>query len=174
MEVNAQEAPMTIVQIAAASLLLFQTAAPAAKKPAAPPQKPAPKAAVSKPAAAAPAATDVAVTVTYKGKGAVDAGHKIILFAFTDPNITSGSRPIGPAQFASKNGETLTFKNVASPIYVFAVYDEKGTYDGVSGPPPAGSPSTTYRKAPKGAPTAVAPGSPVVKFAFDDSERWNK
>lgn len=166
---------MTIVQIAAASLLLFQTGAPAAKNPSATPQKPAaPKAAATKPATAAPAATDVAVTVTYKGKGAVDAGHKIILFAFTDSNITSGSRPIGPAQFASKNGETVTFKNVASPIYLFAVYDEKGTYDGVSGPPPAGIPSTTYRKTPKGAPTAVAAGSPVVKFAFDDSERWNK
>lgn len=151
---------MTIVQIAAASLLLFQTAAPAAKKPAATPPK--------------PAATDVAVTVTYKGKGVVDAGHKIILFAFADSNITSASRPIGPAQFATTNGETLTFKNVASPIYVFAVYDEKGTYDGVSGPPPAGIPSTTYRKAPKGAPTAVAPGSPMVKFTFDDSERWSK
>jgi hypothetical protein len=166
---------MTFIQIAAASLLLFQTAAPAAKKPAATPQTPAaPKAAVSKPAAAAPAATDVAVTVTYKGKGPVDAGHKIILFAFADPNVTSGSRPVGPAEFASKNGETLTFKNVASPIYVFAVYDEKGTYDGASGPPPAGLPATIYRKAPKGAATAVAPGSPVVKFAFDDSERWNK
>jgi hypothetical protein len=161
---------MTIVQIAAASLLLFQTAAPAAKKPA----TAAPKAAASKAAPAAAAATEVGVTVNYKGKGPVDAGHKIVLFAFGDPNITSGSRPIGAAQFASKNGETLTFKNITSPIYVFAVYDEKGSYDGVSGPPPAGLPSTIYRKAPKGAPTAVAPGSPVVKFSFDDSERWSK
>lgn len=164
---------MTVVQIAAASLLLFQSAAPAAKSPAA--QQPAaPKAAAGKAATAAPAATDVGVTVTYKGKGPVDATHKIILFAFADPNITSGSRPVGAPQFASKNGETLTFKNVTSPIYVFAVYDEKGTYDGVSGPPPAGVPSTTYRKTPKGAPTAVAPGTAVVKFTFDDSERWSK
>jgi hypothetical protein len=157
---------MNVISIAAAALLMVQ---------AAPAQKPAaPKGAAPKAAAAAPAATEVAVTVTYKGKGPVDAGHKIILFAFSDPNITSGSRPIGPAQFASKNGETLTFKNVPSLIYVFAVYDEKGTYDGVSGPPPPGLPATIYRKAPKGAPTAVAPGSPIVKFTFDDSERWNK
>jgi hypothetical protein len=153
---------MTIVQIAAASLLLFQAAGPAAKP------------AVTKPAVTKPAATDVGVTVTYKGKGPVDAGHKIILFAFADSNITSGSRPVGAPQYASKNGETVTFKNVTSPIFVFAVYDEKGTYDGVSGPPPAGVPSTIYRKTPKGAPTAVAPGSPAVKFAFDDSERWSK
>jgi hypothetical protein len=152
--------------IAAAALLMFQAAS--AQKPAAP------KGAAPKAAVPAPAATDVGVTVTYKGKGPVDAGHKIILFAFSDPNITSGSRPIGPAQFASKNGETLTFKNVTSPIYIFAAYDEKGTYDGVSGPPPPGLPSTIYRKTPKGAPTAVAPGSPIVKFTFDDSERWSK
>lgn len=164
---------MTIVQIAAASLLLFQAAAPAPKNAAA--QKPAaPKAAASKPAVPAPAATDVGVTVTYKGKGPVDAGHRILLFAFADPNVTSASRPIGAPQYASKNGETLTFQNVTSPIYVIAVYDEKGTYDGLSGPPPAGLPATMYRKAPKGAPTAVAPGSAAVKFTFDDSERWNK
>jgi hypothetical protein len=157
---------MNTIPIAAAALLMFQ--ASTAPKPAAP------KAAASKAAAAAPAATEVGVTVTYKGKGPVDAGHRIILFAFGDPNVTSASRPIGAAQFASKNGETLTFKNVTSPIYVFVVYDEKGTYDGVSGPPPAGVPATIYRKAPKAAPIAVAPGSPVIKFTFDDSERWNK
>ena len=157
---------MNAIPIAAAALLMFQAAT--AQKPVAP------KPAASKAATAAPAATDVGVTVTYKGKGPVDASHKIILFAFADSNITSASRPIGAAQFASKNGETLTFKNVTSPIYVFAVYDEKGTYDGVSGPPPSGIPSATYRKTPKGAPTAVAPGAHAIKFAFDDSERWSK
>ena len=118
--------------------------------------------------------TDVAATVTYRGKGAVDAGHNIRVFAFTDPNITSGSQPIGPAQSIAKNGGTVKFENVTAPIYLFAIYDEKGAYDGVSGPPPAGIPSATYRKIPKGAPTAVAPGSAAVKFTFDDTERWSK
>ena len=136
---------MNVIPIAAAVLLMFQGAAapkaPAAKAPKA--TTPATKAA----AAAKTAATDVAVTVAYKGKGAVDAGHKIIVFALTDSNVTSNSRPIG-TEFASKNGETVTFKNVASPIYVFAVYDEKGTYDGVSGPPPPAFPrrSTARRR----------------------------
>ena len=106
--------------------------------------------------------------------GTVDATHKIIVFAFSDPDITSGSRPIGPAKFVAKNGETVKFENVTTPVYLFAVYDEKGSYDGVSGPPPAGIPSTTYRKTPKGTPTAVAPGSPAVRFTFDDRERWSK
>jgi hypothetical protein len=155
---------MNVITIAAVALLLFQTTGAAPKPAAKPPQKP---------AAAAQKATDVGVTVTYKGKGTVDAGHKIIVFAFPDANITSGSRPVG-TQFAAKSGETVTFKDVTSPVYVFAVYDEKGAYDGVSGPPPAGLPCATYRKTPKGAPTAVAPAAAAIKFTFDDSERWAK
>jgi hypothetical protein len=157
---------MNVIPMAVVALLMFQAATA--------PKQAAPKATAPKPAAAAPKATDVAVTVTYKGKGTVDAGHKIIVFAFADSNITSGSRPAGPAQFATKNGETVTFTNVSAPIYLFAVYDEKGAYDGVSGPPPAGIPSGTYAKVPKGAPAAVAPGSPAVRFTFDDTARWNK
>jgi hypothetical protein len=157
---------MNVIPMALAALLIFQTAA--AQKPTAP------KPAAPKTAAAAPKATDVAVAVTYKGKGAVDATHRIIVFMFADANITSASRPVGPAQFATKNGETVTFPNVTGPVYVFAVYDEKGTYDGVSGPPPAGIPTGLYAKTPKGTPTAVAPGSPVVKLTFDDTQRWNK
>jgi hypothetical protein len=155
---------MNVIHIAAAALLMFQAAAPAQKPAAKPAQKP---------SIATQKSTDVGVTVTYKGKGAVDPAHKVIVFAFPDSNITSSSRPVD-TQFASRNGETVTFRNMASPVYVFAVYDEKGTYDGVSGPPPAGIPSATYRKTPKGAPTAVAPGAPAIKFGFDDSERWSK
>jgi len=156
---------MIVIPVTAAALLMFQAAGGAPNKPVT---------ATPKAAAVAPQKfTDVRAAVTYKGKGVVDAGHKIIVFAFSDPNITSDSRPVG-TQFATKNGETVAFKNVASPIYLFAVYDEKGTYDGVSGPPPAGIPVATYSKAPKGAATAVAPGSPAVTFSFDGSERWSK
>ena len=153
---------MHLILMAVAALFTLQSAGAAQKPAAAGAQKP-----------AAPKSTDVGVSVTYKGKGTIDATHKVIVFAFSDSNITSGSRPVA-TQFASRNGETVTFTNVAAPVYVFAVYDEKGTYDGVSGPPPAGIPCATYRKTPKGTPTAVAPGAPVVKFAFDDSERWSK
>lgn len=156
---------MTVIPLAAAALLMFQSAT--APKPA-PPKAPAPR-----PAAAALKTTDVAVSVSYKGKGTVDAGHKIVVFAFPDANITSASRPLG-TQFASKNGETVTFTGLTAPVYVFAVYDDKGTYDGVSSAPPAGIPCATYRKTPKGAPATVAPGSPAIKFAFDDTERWSK
>ena len=154
---------MNLVHMTAAAVLLLQPAAPA-------PQTATPSTA-RQAAAAKPA--DVGVTVTYKGQGTVDPAHKVIVFAFADSNITSDSRPLD-TQFATKNGETVTFKNLSAPVFVFAVYDEKGTYDGLSGPPPAGTPSAIYRKQPKGTPTVVAPGAAAVKFAFDDSERWSK
>ena len=112
------------------------------------------------------------MTVTYKGKGTIDATHRVIVWLFSDGNITSASRPVDHL-YVTKNGETVTFKGVTGPVYVFAVYDEKGGYDGVGAPPPAGIPSATYRKAAQGPPTAVNPGAPV-KFTFDDSERWSK
>jgi hypothetical protein len=154
---------MHVFTIAAASLLLFQASAPAQTKSA--PASP-------KPAAAAKS-TDVPVTVTYKGKGTVDATHKIIVWVFADPNVTSASRPV-TQQFVTKNGTTITFKDLGTaPAYLFAVFDETGGYDGVSSAPPHGLPSALYRKTPKGPPAAVTPGVPV-KFTFDDSERWNK
>jgi hypothetical protein len=48
---------MNVISIAVATLLMFQGAT------------------AQKPAAAKTAATDVGVTVAYKGKGVVDAGH---------------------------------------------------------------------------------------------------
>jgi len=158
---------MNGISIAAAALLVLQSttaARPAAQKPAA-----------AKPAttAASAARTDLPVTVTYKGKGTVDGAHKLFVWLFDNPDITSNSRPVSSLS-TTKNGETLMFKNVtASPVYVFAVYDTTGNYDGVSGPPPAGVPSAPYRASAKGAPAAVTPGAPI-KFSFDDSEPWKK
>ena len=137
------------------------------------PKAPAPKTSPAKgPAAkaAAVAATDLPVTVTYKGKGTVDATHKIIVWLFTNPNITADSRPVG-TETATKNGDTLMFKGVSGPVYLFAAYDDKGGYDGRSGPPAPGTPTSLYRATPKGAPVAVTAGK-AVKFAFDDSQRW--
>lgn len=152
---------MNAIAIAAAALLMLP---PAAGQPAA--QKAQPK-----PAAAKTAATDLPVTVSYKGKGTVDAKNKVIVWLFASPDITSASRPI-THQIATKNNQTVVFKDVTtSPVYLFAVYDETGAYDGVSGPPPPGVPAAPYRKAAKGAAVPVKAGAPVT-FTFDDSERW--
>ena len=137
-----------------------------------PPAKPAAVA----PKAAAPsiAATDVAVTVNYTGKGVVDAGHSILVFLFSDPNVGPQSQPLGPPQIAQKNGATVTFSGVTTkPVYVFAIYNEKGTYDGQSGPPPAGTPVGMYGTAT--AATPVTPGMKApIKFTFTGAKKWGQ
>ena len=155
-----------LIHLAAAGLLLLQTGG--ARQPAAP-AKPAPTAATAK-----PAATDIAVTLTYKGKGTVDATHKLVAWLFTESNITSNSRPVGTVSTA-KNGDTVIFKNAPSgPVYIFTAYDDKGGgYDGIAGPPPAGVPVAIYKKLPKGEPTPVKAGERVA-LTFTDAERWNK
>jgi hypothetical protein len=135
-----------------------------------PPAKPAP--ATAKPAAIA--ATDVAVTVNYTGKGVVDAGHSVIVFLFSTPTVGPNSEPLGAPQIVTKNGQTVTFNNVTTkPVYIFAIYNEKGTYDSRSGPPPAGTPIGMYGTA-KGA-TAVTPGMKTpVKLTFDGATKWGQ
>lgn len=154
------------LHLTAAALLFWQPAT--AQKPAASSQKPSA-------AAAKPAPTDLTVTLTYKGKGTVDANHKLLAWLFADANVTSGSRPIGSVVTTAKNGDTITFKNVPdTPVYLFVAYDSKGGYDGVGGPPPAGIPTGFYRKTAKGEPVAVKAGGPALKLTFDDSQPWNK
>jgi hypothetical protein len=129
----------------------------------------------SKPAPPPAAATsDVSVTVSYTGKGPVDPKHAIIVFLFTDPNIGPGSQPITGPQVATKNGATVKFTNVtAKQVYVAAVYNEKGNYDGVGGPPPAGTPIGMYQKDAKSPPAPVTPGpKTAVKMSFNDAKRF--
>jgi hypothetical protein len=128
--------------------------------------------ATAKPAPAAIGATEVAVTVTYTGKGVVDAKHNILLFLFDNPNVGPDSRPLGPPQIATRNGMTVTFKDVTTkPVYVFAIYNEKGTYDGQSGPPPAGTPVGMHGSAT--AATPVTPGMKTpIKMSFSGAKKW--
>ena len=119
--------------------------------------------------APAAAATDRSITVTYKGKGPVDATHDLIVFAFDHPTVTADSRPLAH-QYVQKNGGTATFSGLTDPVYFFVVYDEKGNYDGQSGPPPAGTPISFYA-GPKGDALPVKAGA-KVKMTFTDANRW--
>jgi hypothetical protein len=67
----------------------------------------------------------------------------------------------------------LTFKDVkTAPVYVVALYNEKGPYDGRSGPPAAGTPMGVYSKDARG-PTAVTPGAKTaIKMSFSDAKRF--
>jgi hypothetical protein len=123
----------------------------------------------------AQAADHVAVTVNYTGKGPVDPGHAVLLFLLADPNVGPASRPIAPPQFVRKNGETVRFENISAPtVYIVAVYNENGTYDGGS-VPPEGIPYTVYAKDAKSPPIGVKPGpKTAIKITFNDSRRWGK
>ena len=125
--------------------------------------------------AAAPAAAtkDVSATITYTGKGTVDADHQIVVFLFAEPTVGPQSRPLGPPQIVTKNGQTITFKDApGSAVYILAIYG--GKYDGRNGPPPAGTPIGFYSKDGK-APTAVTPGTKTpVKLTFNEAKKFGQ
>ena len=127
-------------------------------------------------AAAAPAARESAgelsVTVSYKGKGEVDAKHDIFVFLFDTPNIGAGSLPIA-TRAVNKNGAAAKFADLSvSPVYVGVAYDETGDYDGFSGPPPPGTPVAIYSTDGKGTPAPVdVSGTAQITMTFTDSQR---
>jgi hypothetical protein len=119
--------------------------------------------------------TDRALTVKlhYTGTGAVDDKHTIRVFLFDSPDFVRGGGPIPFAMQSStsKNG-TVTFSDTAkSPVFVSAVYDPAGAYDGQSGPPPSGSSLGLYNKtAGEPAPVSIDAGSSAtIDLPFDDS-----
>jgi hypothetical protein len=126
----------------------------------------------------APEGGDLAVTVTYTGKGEVKKGNEIGVFLWTTPDISS-SAPIA-VEVIDKNGGTAVFKNLTAPVvYVGVSYDEKGIYTETAGPPPPGTPVAIYTEKPPPAGTqGPPPPSPVkvgkgakVRIKFDDSNR---
>ena len=114
------------------------------------------------------------VKVNYTGSGPVDEKHKIQVFLFDSPDFVQGNAmPTGMMMTASKNG-TITFTDIAtSPVYVAAIYDPTGGYDGASGPPPSGSSLGMYTKEPpKPGPINIDAGKTAeVELPFDDSQK---
>jgi hypothetical protein len=129
-----------------------------------------PGAANAAPLAAQATANTVKVTVTYKGKGKVDASHQLWVWLFDTPNIGPGSMPIGQLALGD-NGADAVFENVAGTrVYVAAAFDEQGTMTG-DGPPPPGTPLGVLMGA-DGTPRGVTPGDKAdVALTFDDTIR---
>jgi len=64
------------------------------------------------------------------------------------------------------NAGSLNFSGLPKEVYLAAAYDEKGDYDGTSGPPPPGTPIVIYGDmgAAKAITTGGADASVDVKF----------
>ena len=111
----------------------------------------------------------VKVTVNYKGKGTVDAKHRVWVWLFASPDIGPGSMPIAELSIEA-NGTLATFDGIdAERVWIAAAYDESGSMSG-NAPPPSGSPVGVFVST-EGAPKSVAPGESAVVLTFDDSFR---
>ena len=113
------------------------------------------------------------VQLEYKGKGTVDAGHQMWIWVFDTPNITAESNPIATG-FLKENKTAYKFAGLPKDVYIAVAYDEKGGYDGTSGPPPQGTPIAIRGGSGLGSPaTSVATGGDdaKVEISFDDTIR---
>jgi hypothetical protein len=113
---------------------------------------------------------EVSVTVTYTGKGSVDATHEIWVFLF-DGAPSRGARPL-MTQTINKSGDTAIFKGVTQdPTYVAVAYDDGGGYDGTAAPPPVGTPIAYYSADGKTASPLKTAGGAKIKISFNDTRR---
>jgi hypothetical protein len=123
------------------------------------------------------------VTVNYTGAGPVNADHQIFVWVFDTPNITAESTPLSAGAIKENHG-SYSFAALPKEVYIAAAYDEKGGYDGTSGPPPQGTPVTIHgakaavtgtagSSAGMGAASPVETGgdAATVTVTFDDSMR---
>ena len=114
------------------------------------------------------------VKLNYSGAGVVDEKHQIRLFLFDSPDFVQGNvMPFASGSASAKDG-VVTFPDLdKSPLYVAAIYDPSGEYDGASGPPPSGASMGMYSKTPgQPEPVKIEPGGTVqVDLAFDDSAK---
>ena len=121
----------------------------------------------------APAPRTLKVKLNYTGSGTVDDKHKIIVFLFDSPDFMSGqAMPVGMQPGAAKDA-VVTFTDVAgSPVYLTAVFDPSGQYEGMSAPP-SGASLGLYAKTPGTPdPIKIEPGETVqVDLAFDDTAK---
>ena len=116
------------------------------------------------------AAGSVKVTINYKGKGTVDASHRVFVWLFSSPDIGPGAIPVAELT-VDKNGGTATFEGVVDGrVWIAVAYDENGVMTGAA-PPPSGTPVAVYVGS-DGVPQAVVPGdSTAAVLTFDDSIR---
>lgn len=109
------------------------------------------------------------ITVEYKGAGKVDKEHQIWIWVFDTPTIDESSEPVSITSVAENNG-SASFNSLPETVYIAVCFDEKGGYDGTSGPPQSGSPVSIHGGADAAKPVKTG-GEAKVTVTFDDSMR---
>ena len=125
-----------------------------------------------KPAEKAPAGRTLKVKLNYSGPGTVDEKHRIFVFVFDTPDFVrrEDAMPIAFDSGSAKDA-TLTFSDVTtSPVYLIAIFDPTGGYEGMS-KPPSGASLAIYGKTPgEPGPIVIEAGKTTqVDVAFDDT-----
>lgn len=120
-------------------------------------------------------ARNLKIKLNYSGAGPVDEKHRIFLFLFDSLDFAqspANAMPVDRTSAPAKDA-TVSFSGIAtSPVYVVAVYDPAGSYDGMSAPP-SGTIVALYAK------TSSQPESikieegktAEIELAFDDTAR---
>jgi uncharacterized protein (DUF2141 family) len=112
------------------------------------------------------------VKLTYNGSGTVDKSHKIIVFVFDSPDFVQGANvlPIASGS-ATEKTQTVAISGLSpDTVYLVAIFDPSGAYDGTSGPPPSGASIGLHGDAGAPAPIKLQADKPAqIDLAFDDS-----
>lgn len=111
------------------------------------------------------------VKLSYTGSGSVDDKHKIFIFLFDSPDFVQGGVMPIRSQVATEKEQKVTFTELTQDtVYAVAIYDPKGEYEGMSGPP-QGASTGLYSNSPGvPAPVKLEGGKPVeIALTFDDS-----
>ena len=126
--------------------------------------------AMATPAIVAQETGKLKVTVTYTGAGTVDGTHEIYVKLFDTPNITADTPAIA-SDVITASGATATFSGLPKEVYIAAAFDEKGDWDGTSGPPPPGTPVTIYGGIESATAVATGGADAAVTVTFDATVR---
>ena len=114
------------------------------------------------------------VTVNYAGAGDVSEDNAVYLSVWDNPAMQDIDANLLASAVVVENGGTASFSNLgASPVYVSALYDSTGGWDGLS-EVPSGSPAGSYI-APGAfvpAPVELSDGETVeLEWSFNDAFR---
>jgi hypothetical protein len=119
-----------------------------------------------------PAGRTLKAKLNYTGAGTVDDKHKIYVFVFDSPDFIQrqDAMPIAFGSTAAKDGLVTMADLSTSPVYLIAVYDPSGAYEGMS-KPPTGASLAIYGKNPgEPGPIAIEAGKTIqVDVPLDDS-----